>query len=167
MTTRLLPDEPFPPYAFVPGLHPHPETDPNGHSFGVARPTPPAVDEANWPTCRTYLRGLDLFNARYYWEAHVEFESLWIACGRSGSMASFLKGLIRLAAAGVKHLENRPQGVRSHAERAVELFREVASQPGAGRETCLGFRLAALAELAEQIRQEGWPTTPPTLLPAA
>src|SRR4051794_23916492 len=31
---RLLPDEPLPPYSFVPGRFPHPVRDPAGHSFG-------------------------------------------------------------------------------------------------------------------------------------
>lgn len=165
MTIRLLPDEAFPPYTFVPGLHPHPESDPKGHSFGVPRTTPQPLTEENWPTSRPYLRGLDLFNARYFWEAHVEFESLWIASGRSGSVASFMKGLIKLAAAGVKHLENRPDGVRSHADRAADIWREVACSLGSGQDFFLGFCLSEMIDTAEKIRKEGWVEPFPVLLP--
>ena len=34
-------------------------------------------------------------------KSHVAWESLWMACGRKGAVADFLKGLIKLAAAGV------------------------------------------------------------------
>ena len=121
MARRLIPDRPFPAYAFVPGRCPHPISDPAGHSFG-ASPAPSApVKPEQWAANPTYLYGLDLFNAGYYWESHVEFESLWMACGRQGVVAAFLKGLIQLAAAGVKHGEGRPVGVKSHAGRAAEL----------------------------------------------
>jgi uncharacterized protein len=55
-------------------------------------------------------------------EAHEAWESLWHACGRSGSVADLLKGLIKLAAAGVKSREGRPKGVKQHAARSLELL---------------------------------------------
>jgi hypothetical protein len=161
---RLWPTEPFPPYAFIPGRHPHPESDPAGHSFGKPRGTPAPLDPTSWTTCREYLRGLDLFNYRFYWESHVEWESLWLACGRQGSVAAFLQGLIRLAAAGVKHAEEKPEGVQSHARRAAQRWREVAQ--ARQEDSLLGFSLAGLICLAETIAQEGWPAPPPLLLPS-
>jgi predicted metal-dependent hydrolase len=77
---------------------------------------------------RAYLLGCDLFNYGYYWEAHEVWEGLWKACGRRGLTADFLKGLIKLAAAGVKAREGRLQGVVRHAARAEALFRTVRSQ---------------------------------------
>src|SRR5581483_2092778 len=162
---RLLPEEPFPPYSFVPGRFPHPESDPAGHSFGVPRPTPPPLDPRNWSASHPYLRGLDLFNHRYYWESHVEFESLWIACGRKGIVAEFVKGLIKLAAAGVKHLEQVPWGVTSHARGAADHWGKVAQEQSGQAETFLGFRLADLVKLADRISREGWPDPPPVLRP--
>src|SRR6059058_753307 len=124
---RLVPDEPFPPYAFVPGRSPHPVSDPAGHSFGARPETPPRIEPDSWPTNRTYLYGIDLFNAGYFWEAHEAWESLWHVAGRRGRIADFLKGLIKLAAAGVKHREGKPPGVTSHAGRAAELWRAITS----------------------------------------
>ena len=119
---RLVPDYAFPPYSYVPGRFPHPITDPKGHSYGV-KPAPcEPPDPGRWRVCRTYLTGIDLFNHGYYWEAHEAWESLWHACGRKGTTADFLKGLIKLAAAGVKMRQGEPRGVRNHARRAVELF---------------------------------------------
>jgi hypothetical protein len=158
---RLLPGEPLPSYAFVPGKFPHPESDPAGHSFGVPRPVVAAISPDDWRDSRAYLRGLDLFNAGYYWESHVEFESLWAACGRRGDVAGFLKGLIKLAAAGVKHREGVPRGVRSHATGAAGHWRRLECA-----ETFLGFRLGELIELADTIARDGWPEPAPLLLPA-
>src|SRR5476651_1184887 len=122
---RLVPDEPFPAYAYIPGRFPHPTGDPGGHSFGLDPPIPSNVDPERWRECRPYLYGIDLFNAGYYWESHVAWESLWLACGRKGLVADFLKGLIKMAAAGVKTLTGTPEGVKSHSRRAAELWRSV------------------------------------------
>ena len=121
MPPRFTPDVPLPPYTFVPGRAPHPVSDPAGHSFGAKPERPAAPDPARWRECRAYLRGLDLFNHGYYWEAHEVWEGLWHACGQTGPIAAFLQGLIKLAAAGVKVREGVPEGVRSHADRAAEL----------------------------------------------
>jgi predicted metal-dependent hydrolase len=126
---RLVADLVFPPYAYVPGRFPHPITDPKGHSYGVKPPTcdPPIPDQ--WSECRSYLRGIDLFNHGYYWEAHEVWETLWNACGRQGTTADFLKGLIKLAAAGVKARQDEPRGVQNHARRAAELFVRMRPAP--------------------------------------
>lgn len=155
-TPRLLPDEPLPPYTFVPGRHPHPESDPAGHSFGRSRPAvqPLAVDR--WSTCQPYLRGLDLFNHGFFWESHVEFESLWLAAGRHGETADFLKGLIHLAAAGVKYLEGKPAGVQSHARRAGGLFERLRADASPTRASWFGLHIALLAEIAQAVVAEGW-----------
>jgi TDG/mug DNA glycosylase family protein len=146
-TVRLLPDGSFPPYAFVPGRFPHPFSDPKGHSHGQ-EPAAAVVDPDRWSESRPYLHGLDLFNAGYYWEAHETWESLWYGASRSGPTADFLKGLIRLAAAGVKVREGRSRGVRDHAEAAARLFRRLAEQ-GVGPRY-LGLDLGELAEFARQ-----------------
>lgn len=160
----FVPDEALPPYAFVPGRHPHPESDPAGHSFGRPRPVVQPLDADRWSTCRPYLRGLDLFNHGFYWESHVEFESLWLAAGRHGEAADFLKGLIHLAAAGVKHLEGKPAGIQSHARRAGELWKNLATDSGASRPTRLGFPIESLVEIAESLHNQGWPAQQKVLL---
>jgi len=162
---RLVPQQPLPLYAFVPGQSPHPFSDPAGHSFGNKPSLPGKLDPEQWAASEAYLYGFDLFNQRYYWESHEQWEGLWHACGRSGVVADFLKGLIKLAAAGVKHLEGKPKGVKSHACRAAELWREAARSRGAQADSFLGFRLERLLGLAEAVCQEGWPSRPIFLLP--
>jgi hypothetical protein len=164
---RLVPDDPFPAYAFIPGRFPHPTGDPAGHSYG-ANPAPPsAVDPERWQECRPYLYGIDLFNGGYYWESHVAWESLWLASGRKGVTADFLKGLIKLAAAGVKALEGKPEGVKSHVTRAAELWRGLNRWADSEADPFMGFRIADLIRTAEMVYKHGWPTQPPLLIPSS
>ena len=163
--SRLLSDEPYPPYAFIPGRFPHPTSDPAGHSFGIEPVAPPKIEPERWHECRPYLYGIDLFNAGFYWESHVAWESLWLGYGCKGVTADFLKGLIKLAAAGVKALEGRPEGVRSHSGRAAELWRSVMRSFGTVDDLFTGFRTKELIGVAEEIRQQGWPSQPPLLIP--
>jgi len=115
-------------------------------------PAPP--NPARWRECPEYLFGLDLFNHGYYWEAHEVWEGLWHACGRAGTTAAFLKGLIKLAAAGVKVKEGVARGVLDHARRAAELFREVQSKLFDGESRYLGLVLLDLIALANRLAEE-------------
>jgi hypothetical protein len=144
-------DRQFPPYTYVPGRSPHPVSNPAGHMHGHEPLAPPPLDPDHWRDSETYLYGVDLFNHGYYWESHEEWESLWHAAGRRGMVADFLKGLIKLAAAGVKSLEEKPTGVTRHTNRAMELLRGVmASEPK--------FCGLDLRRVCEQCRSEGMPT---------
>ena len=119
---RLLPDRPFPPYAYVPGDTPHPTRDPGGHSYGAALEIPEPPDPEDWRACRDYLYGIDLFNHGFYWEAHEAWEGLWVASGRRGPTATYLQALISLAAAGLKARSGSARGMRANAGKAVRLF---------------------------------------------
>lgn len=154
MPPRFVPDVAFPPYTFVPGRAPHPVRDPSGHLFGQMSESPPPLEPAHWRDSRAYLRGMDLFNHGYYWEAHEEWEGLWRAEGRTGRTADFLKALIKLAAAGVKKRQGQPRGVASHAAGAAELFHDLAQQLGGVDADYLGLRLAELFAFAEEIERQ-------------
>jgi hypothetical protein len=143
----LVPDQPLPPYTFVPGYHPHPLSDRQGHSFGLKSEPEEATDPTHWSQCRPYLRGIDLFNHGYYWEAHEAWESLWNACGRHGETANFIKGLIQMAVAGVKVRQGMPEGVLFHAQRACELFTLVAHS----HTTFMGLNLTQLLASAREV----------------
>jgi predicted metal-dependent hydrolase len=151
----MIPDRPLPPYTFVPdGPFPHPKSHPDGHSYGQAPSRPPALDPARWADSADYLFGCDLFNAGFYWEAHETWEGLWHAAGRRGPIADLLKGLIALAAAGVKVRERRPAGVAGHARRAADLFAKVSRQLGETEGVYLGLRLRHLLEAARLAEKE-------------
>lgn len=148
---RLAPEIPFPAYSYVTGRFPHPSRDAAGHSFGHQIAMPAALDPSQWQDSRDFLHAIDLFNYGYYWESHETWESLWHAAGREGVVASLLKGLIKLAAAGVKAREGRTEGVKRHARRAQELFAEVRNEIGAP-EFC-GLALDDLIAKADRIAQ--------------
>lgn len=157
MLTRLVPEAPLPPYSYVSGRFPHPIRDPAGHSYGHSLREATPLDPANWQLSREYLLGCDLFNHGYYWEAHETWEGAWNACGRRGVEADFLKGLIKLAAAGVKVREGRPEGVARHGSRAGTLFRGVRTIVGSGR--YLGLDLDMLIGFADRLtRRPALPT---------
>lgn len=157
---RYCPKRELPPYSYVPGLFPHPTSDERGHSFGRKEPVPQPLDEVNYRDNAAYCYAIDMFNHGFYWEAHEEWESLWHVAGRHGATADFLKGLIKLAAAGVKAREGRAAGVRRHAQRAAELFRGVQT----GHTEMFGCSLieliaaaAAVAERASELAGESKP----------
>jgi hypothetical protein len=125
------PPYPLPPYAYVPGgPWPHPTRSPEGHLYGAAKLPVPPIKEGQWETSSAYLRGVELFNAGYYWEAHEVWESLWHAHGRRGAIAQVVQALIKLAAAGLKVREGRPGGVRTHASRSALLFARARDAAG-------------------------------------
>lgn len=148
---RLVPDEALPPYAYVPGQHPHPVRDPRGHSFGLRPEDQEPPDPQRWRACGNYLYGIDLFNRGYYWEAHEVWEGLWTACGRRGAAGAFFQGLIALAAAGLKVRLGNVRGVTGHAQRAAELFDRTAREAGPCEARYMGLDLRALLRWANEI----------------
>ncbi len=127
--------EPLPAYAYVPG---GPWPHPNRSASSAPRERTPPIEHDAWEESKAYLRGVELFNAGYYWEAHEAWESLWHAHGRRGPTATLLKGLIKLAAAGVKIREGRVSGARSLAKRAADHFAEALLEAGSPQ---LGLKL--------------------------
>lgn len=148
MTPRFLPDEPLPLSTYVPGRTPRPVMDAPGNSAIDAGGDLLPFDPVRWRDSRPFLRGVDLFNQGFYWEAHEEWEGLWHAAGRTGPTADFLKGLIKLAAAGVKAYEGRPAGVRRHAARALALWRPLAQM--SHREPWRSLALKEVMELSSR-----------------
>lgn len=155
-TPRLVPDRAFPAYAFTGSPQPHPVRDPRGHSHGVEEEPADPLEADSWPDNGDYLFGLDLFNHGYYWEAHEAWEGVWIAGGKKGPVAEFLKGLIKLTAAGVKARQGMPAGVEKHSEKALEHF-ERASE-GLEGDRFAGFTFRELEDFARHVREhsESW-----------
>jgi hypothetical protein len=148
----------LPAYTYVPGgPWPHPSrareaADDPGAKVLQRAPTAPQ-ELAGSPL---FGRGIELFDAGYYWEAHEAWEVLWHAAGRRGPTADVLRGFIKLAAAGIKVRERREAGVRTHARRAAECF---ASARGQGGVHQLGLDLDVWIERALAIA-ESPPTDP-------
>jgi hypothetical protein len=128
---RYRPERALPAYRFVPGLYPHPVIDPAGHSHGKPERRQRPLSADDWPRNEEYLHGVDLFNRRYYWEAHEAWESAWRACDRDGTQGQFLQGLILVAAALLQWFMGSPAGVgRQGAKASRRLGRALEESPG-------------------------------------
>lgn len=149
--SRLVPDKEFPEYAYVPGQKPHPRNDEGGHSRGEPEPDPNPLDPEQWERSNTYLYGLDLFNYGYYWEAHEQWEALWL-CAEDGDLTErFLQGLIKITAAGVKVRQENQKGVRNHAGSALEIFESLREEVEEKR--FCGLSIEEVISFVEGIRE--------------
>jgi hypothetical protein len=143
---RLLPSTDLPAYTFVPGGEtPHPYRDPRGHSYQRKHPTPRALTAHTWAENRSYLLALDFFNHGFYWESHEEWDRLLRSTGGENLPGRFLKGLVKLSAAGMKVREHSIHGVRRHAASAGEVFADVAAEVGDEHFCGLQFTLLQFA----------------------
>jgi hypothetical protein len=153
----------LPAYRYRPGVSPHPTRSPEGHSY--QRPeVSELLDPEQWSACRTYLRAIDLFNHRFYWEAHEELEPLWQQMGSRSPTGTFLQGLIQLAAALLKRDMGEPAPAARLAARGCAKLRtvesihlgihgsdfasEIESCIEAGRTEAIAIRLEGLEYLA-------------------
>ncbi len=116
----------MPPYRYVPGQSPHPRRDPRGHGYGRPEPRHAIVDPAAWASCAIYLRGVDLYNAAFWWESHEAFEALWHGAG-GGPVADFFQGLIQVAAAELKRLMGNERAAGALYGRGLARLGGVAS----------------------------------------
>jgi hypothetical protein len=138
----------LPPYAYIPGRTPHPTRDPDGHSYCAVHEPQVPPDREDWRACHDYLYGIDLFNYGFYWEAHEAWEGLWVACGRRGETATYLRALINLAAAGFKARCGNGRGMRANAKTAHRLFETLAHRLGSHGTRYMGLDVGALADYA-------------------
>jgi hypothetical protein len=120
---RLLPDRPFPAYAYLPGRFPHPVRHPDGHSYKIEQPEVPVEEGLG---SEAFLWGMDLFNYGYYWEAHEAWEALWQGAKADPRRRLLYKGLILLAASGVKIREGKDKAAKRHAARAAATLRQIS-----------------------------------------
>jgi hypothetical protein len=147
MSHRLT-RRPFPRYAFLPGRHPHPERDNEGHGHDVGgRVAAMSADE-------TIRWGFDLFTHGYYWEAHEAWEALWTASPRASQQRPLTKGLILLAAAGVKLRTGKSEAAARHASRSSLLLRNIEVDEADRFKALCGVAPSALADFADQVALE-------------
>ena len=142
---------PFPRYRYIPGRSPHPVRDPDGHSFGHGPAPLEAFAAEDWPSCVEYLYGIDLFNNRYWWEAHESLEQCWVAAGRTTETGLFLQGLIQIAVACLKF----EQGFTDVAQRMAA---DGLAKFPPGRERMLGISTLELRRDIHGHLREGAPT---------
>jgi predicted metal-dependent hydrolase len=137
---RYLPEQAWPAYAYRPGRDPHPTRDPGGHSRGVPDNHEPAEQPADWSASARYLRGIDLYNHGYGWEAHEVWESMWHRPAEA-AQAQWLQTLIQLAAATVQERIGHPDGRVRLCQRAMDHLRRVREE---GHRVYMGLELEQL-----------------------
>ena len=80
---------------------------------------------------RPLERGIALFNAGRFWEAHEAWEAVWKAAKEvDPDLAAFSQGLIWCAAAWVKRRAGEPKGAALHAERVAGRMGELRASRG-------------------------------------
>ena len=128
-TLKRLSKLPLPAYRFVPGRHPHPTRSPDGHGVEATVELEPR---------EAWLYGIDLFNTRYFWEAHEAWEKVWQAAPEGTRGREVVKGLIQIAAALLKlHLGNEA-AARRLAGRGAKRIEAAAAHHGVFRGLELG-----------------------------
>ena len=130
-------------------MHPHPFSDPLGHSYGIVGDA--IIREDELPRMRGHRSSCPSRLDEYYWESHEAWESIWHAFGATGRQANFVKGLIKLAAAGVKAREGRAVGVKRHAGRAIKIFDASANADAGRSDSCIGLSYAWLRSQVQLI----------------
>ena len=149
---RLLPGTDLPGYTYTTGQGlPHPYRDPKGHSHGRKGRTPKPLIAPRWAESPAYLLALDHFNFGFYWEAHDGWERLSRVSDPEALCGRFLKGLVKMAAAGLKVREQSVHGVRRHAASAGEVFADVAAE--CGEDHYCGLELTMLQFAADRAAQ--------------
>ncbi len=113
---------------------------------------------------RTALeRGIDLFNARKFFEAHEEWEDAWRQ--EKGNPAYFLHGLIQVAAGFVKLQRGEPRGSAGLLRKgARKLERFLPSRFGVDLAALLGS-VERWIEATERMASSGSTDYEPGLLP--
>lgn len=109
---------PFPPYRHLPGITPHPERSPEGYRYRIEEPPAHPLTGEGWAENEDFLFGVDLFNAGYFWEAHVVWERLWTLEETPPEIRRILRSIIQTAAACLKVQQGRLAGARKLLERA-------------------------------------------------
>lgn len=143
---RHLPNEPLPAYRFLPGRNPHPTRDPRGHSYGKEEPEVAWVAPADWLDSEAYLRGVDLYNLGFWWEAHEAWESLWHTTDKSGTQGNFIQGLIQVGAALIKEAVDQPRGSARLSETALRRLETVLASGQCESERYMGLDLRSFVD---------------------
>lgn len=107
---------------------------------GVPEDESPAERPEQWLQSHRFLRGIDLLNHGYGWEAHEVWESMWHRPA-TRAQAELLQALIQLAAATVQQSVDRPDGRARLCHRALDHLQKVREE---GHRVYMGLELDTL-----------------------
>jgi hypothetical protein len=128
------------------------------YTDGSAPDEEPWEPATPWHTDIRYLHAADLFDHRYYWEAHEAWEALWHSAEPDSSTHRLLQSLIQYAAAILQNHLGHTGGAARLFERSTQRMRLIqAVEPPCFR----GVDLSALVACVRQHLDGGpWPILP-------
>lgn len=112
----------LPEFRYISGQGPHPRHLPRG-SHLPELPPPLPLSVASWQDSVHYRYAVDLFNYRYWWEAHEVLEGLWVVAKRETPTGVFLQGLIQVSAALLKESQSLHEVALSLAAKGLPKIR--------------------------------------------
>ena len=113
---------PLPDEAYIPGQTPRPETSP---AFDAAAAAPTPTDDTFWAANHTYLYGIALYDACFFWEAHEVWEPVWMNAKPNSPERALMQGLIQLANACLKLRMGRDRAAHRLIDMAARHFRSI------------------------------------------
>jgi uncharacterized protein len=99
------------------------------------------------------LRGIELFNAGLYWEAHEVWEEEWTP-DRKGPDSGFYKGLIQVAAGCLHYTRRNRRGAVNKWSSGAEYLRPYLPAHHGVR---LAPLVAAVDGFLRAMAEDGWP----------
>jgi predicted metal-dependent hydrolase len=115
-------------------------------------------EEMDWRQDSRFLYAADLFDHRYYWEAHEQWEALWHCASPDGTTKPVLQSLIQIAAAMLQKHMGSSRGATALLSRATE--RLIPMLTGEHR-VFRGIDLVALIATSEACLEGAeWPLLP-------
>ena len=113
-------DRALPSYRHLPFQNAHPFLDKGGHSYGEKLTPPEDFNPDNWENHEEYLYCIDLFNNGFWWEAHERLKYLSMATGQESETGQFIRGIIQISAALLKHFMGEDGGAQTLAKMGIE-----------------------------------------------
>jgi predicted metal-dependent hydrolase len=117
-------DRALPGYRHLPFQNAHPFLDKGGHSYGETLTPPEEFDAQNWQHCEEYLYCIDLFNNGFWWETHERLKFISMATSQESETNQFIRGIIQIAAALLKHFMGEEGGAQTLAKMGIETLRK-------------------------------------------
>ena len=135
---RVSHEWPFPDQRHVPGQTQRPTVSP---AFDAAEAAPIYTVDRQWCENASYLYGVDLYNAGFFWEAHEVWETVWARAAGNSCERLLLQGLIQLSNACLKVVMLRNPA----ADRLLTIAHENLVEAAHGGPDIMGLELAELS----------------------
>jgi predicted metal-dependent hydrolase len=98
-----------------------------------------------------FLKAIDLFNNKYFWECHEVLEDIWMT--KAPPLKTFIQGIIQAAAAFYHVLNENPRGVMKLANDSLAKLRPFLPKYEEMEVTFLVERLQEFESKAQEIIQ--------------